>query len=97
MSSVFRPSIPVLASFGTGLILGVGGTSLYFRLVSMVKIVDELEKLTRAIADLKSEFSELKEKIPTKRRRAVTGYYSTATSSGETDDEAYEDAYGGYE
>ncbi|KAK3093241.1 hypothetical protein FSP39_013102 [Pinctada imbricata] len=95
MASLFRPNTALLASFGTGLIIGVGGTTAYFRFLSMVRVVDELERITKAIAELRSEVQDLREKIPTRKRRSPGGYYSTATSSGETDDEAYEDAYGG--
>lgn len=76
-----------------GLLVGVGGSVIYFRLTTNVDT--ELRLISGSISSLRREVEELKEKIATRRRRSPALYSRTASSSGETDDEAYEDAYGG--
>lgn len=78
-----------------GLLVGVGGSVIYFRLTTNVDT--ELRLISESISSLRREVEELKEKIATRRRRSPAFYSGTASSSGETDDEAYEDAYGGYQ
>lgn len=76
-----------------GLLVGVGGSVIYFRLTTNVDI--ELRLISESISSLRREVEELKEKIATRRRRSPAFYSGTASSSGETDDESFEDAYGG--
>lgn len=62
------------------------------------KILQELEKLSEAVTRLQAEVSELKEKVDNstlRRGRPGSGFFSLPTSSGEEDNDLYEEAYGG--
>lgn len=93
MSTFLRHNSLFLGGLGMGLLVGVGGSVIYFRLTTNVDT--ELRLISESISSLRREVEELKEKIATRRRRSPALYSGTASSSGETDDEAYEDAYGG--
>uniref|UniRef100_K1PP33 Regulator of microtubule dynamics protein 2 n=1 Tax=Magallana gigas TaxID=29159 RepID=K1PP33_MAGGI len=93
MSTFLRHNSLFLGGLGMGLLVGVGGSVIYFRLTTNVDT--ELRLISESISSLRREVEELKEKIATRRRRSPAFYSGTASSSGETDDEAYEDAYGG--
>lgn len=82
----------MLASVGTGAFLCI----MYWRMTT--KILQELQTLSLAVSRLQSEVGELKQKVEnsTKRRgRPGSGFFSL-TSSGDDDDDLYEEAYGGY-
>jgi hypothetical protein len=93
MSTFFRNHSLLLGGLGAGILIGVGGSVIYFRLATNVD--RELRLLSESIASLQKEVVELKEKIAARKRRSPAFYSSANSSSGETDDEAYEDAYGG--
>ncbi|XP_022334063.2 regulator of microtubule dynamics protein 2-like [Crassostrea virginica] len=94
MSTFLRHNAVFLGGLGVGILIGVGGSVVYFRLTT--NIDRELRLISESISSLRKEVNELKEKVPSRRRRSPAAFYSgTASSSGETDDDAYEDAYGG--
>lgn len=93
MSTFFRNHSLLFGGLGAGIIIGVGGSVIYFRLATNVD--RELRLLSESITSLQKEVVELKEKLATRRKRSPAFHSSTTSSSGETDDEAYEDAYGG--
>lgn len=76
-----------------GLLVGVGGFVIYFWLIINVDI--ELCLILEFIFFFWREVEELKEKIVICRRRSLVFYFGIVFSSGEMDDEVYEDVYGG--
>lgn len=76
-----------------GLLVGVGGFVIYFWLIINVDI--ELCLILEFIFFFWREVEELKEKIVIWRRRSLVFYFGIVFSSGEMDDEVYEDVYGG--
>ena len=94
MSTFLRHNAVFLGGLSVGVLIGVGGSVIYFRLTT--NIDRELRLISESISSLRKEVNELKEKVPSRRRRSPAAFYSgTASSSGETDDDAYEDAFGG--
>ncbi|XP_061173245.1 regulator of microtubule dynamics protein 1-like [Saccostrea echinata] len=92
MSTFLRHNSLFLGGLGAGIVIGVGGSLIYFRFTTNVD--RELRLISESISSLRKEVEELKEKV-VKRKRKSPAFYGTTSSSGETDDDAYEDAYGG--
>lgn len=91
--SFFRQNNAFLASIGAGVVIGI----MYWRMTQ--KIMREIQSLSVVITDLQTEVFQLKEKLDNvgKRRRSPgSGFFSIGASSGDDDEDVYEEAYGGY-
>ena len=88
----FRQNNAFIASLGAGMVIGI----MYWRMTQ--KIMRELQNLSGVIAELQTEVVQLKEKLDSagKRRKSPgSGFFSIGASSGDDDDEVYEEAYAG--
>jgi len=88
----FRPNTYFLASLGTGTVLCI----MYWRMTN--KILRELQRLSETVSQLQAEVAELKVKVGSssrRRGRPGSGFFSLTASSGDDDDDLYEEAYGG--
>ncbi|XP_069116108.1 regulator of microtubule dynamics protein 1-like [Argopecten irradians] len=94
MSSLLRPNAPFFGALGTGIFIGLGGTILYLKITGT--FLREIRRLSASISELKAEVKDLRQQLETqKKRRRSPGFYSVHASSGDDDDEMFEDAYGG--
>lgn len=84
---MFKSPSATFLALGVGIILGAGGSILFFRSASDRQIFGVLENLLIKVDELKDQIAELKEVNAAKRT-----YYSPQGSSG---DEEYVDAQGG--
>lgn len=88
----FKQNTYFFATFGTGAALCI----VYWRMTS--KILQELQLLSATVSQLRAEVAELKEKVDSsnkRRGRPGSGFFSLTASSGDEDDDLYEEAYGG--
>ncbi|XP_045161395.1 regulator of microtubule dynamics protein 2-like [Mercenaria mercenaria] len=88
----FRQNNAFFASLGAGMVIGI----MYWRMTQ--KIMRELHSLSGVIAELQTEVCQLKEKVDNAGRRRKSpgsGFFSLGASSGDDDEEVYEEAYGG--
>ncbi|OWF54339.1 regulator of microtubule dynamics protein 1-like [Mizuhopecten yessoensis] len=94
MSSFLRPNSPFFGALGTGIFIGLGGTILYLKITGT--FLREIQRLSASISELKQEVKALQQQLESvKKRRRSPGFYSVHASSGDDDDEMFEDAYGG--
>lgn len=96
--SFFREHASFFTAVGAGVVMGV----VYVRLTNkmlreMHRLHGTIHQLSGTITELKSEVSEMKEKLEQARRRPRPGggFYSISASSGDEEEDVYEEAYGG--
>ncbi|XP_052271145.1 regulator of microtubule dynamics protein 1-like isoform X2 [Dreissena polymorpha] len=101
--SFFRQNAPLFSAVGAGAVL----CYMYWRMTA--RILRELENLhlqelenlrgvVQQLQNIQSQIDQLHHKVDrvSKRRRGPgSGFFSIATSSGEEEDDVYEEAYGG--
>lgn len=98
MATFLRHNAAVFIGIGAGICLGAGGTILYVKLTPRISsnVSRDLAKLLSMVNDLKREIQELRQSLNTGRKsRLSTGFYSVHVSSGDDDDDEYEEAFGG--
>ena len=96
--SFFREHASFFTAVGTGVVLGIAYVRLTNKLLTEIhQLTGTLNQLSGTITELKSEVNEMKEKLEQTKRRPRRGneFYSISASSGEEDDDVYEEAYGG--
>lgn len=86
--SFFREHTILLTSLGSGVVVGI----IYWRITN--KLMREIQTLSSVITELQLSISQLKDKIDWTKRRPRNGLFFTG-SSGEEDEEIFEEAYGG--
>ena len=97
--SFVREHSVTLVAVGAGVILGAGVTVVVQRLTSHLS--QDLATLVARIETLQQEVQQLKSNLDTqlseaKRQRRHSGYYSIHASSGEDDDDEFQEAFEGY-
>ncbi|XP_038044233.1 regulator of microtubule dynamics protein 3-like [Patiria miniata] len=90
----------ILPALGMGIMVGVSGAVVSYRLRSQTTSVhSRLDKLTEAISALQREWRELRESLTAQGasiKRTNSGFISIHASSGDDDDEFFEEAYEGF-
>ena len=96
--SFFREHASFFTAVGTGMVLGIVYVRLTNKLLREIQqLTGTLHQLSGTITELKSEVNEMKEKLEQSKRRPRPGggFYSISASSGDEDEDVYEEAYGG--
>ncbi|XP_074642177.1 regulator of microtubule dynamics protein 1-like [Tubulanus polymorphus] len=87
MASFLREHSSWVAALSTGILIGASSTVLYYK-----KFGKDLLKLSRSVDELRREVNELRDSLAKKKR---SGFYSVHPSSGDEDDDVYEEAFDG--
>ncbi|KAK6183531.1 hypothetical protein SNE40_010999 [Patella caerulea] len=90
--SFFRQNATIISGIGASVLLGSGLTLLLVRLNSISR---DLRQLAASVAKLRDEVKDFQDKFTIRKRRRLQGFYSVTASSGDDDDDIYQDAYGG--
>ena len=97
MSGLFRGQGVTLVALSTGVALGATATLLLYR--ASTDIARQLSRLAARIEELRRQVDELRTAVEnrtsSKKKRGQAGYYSVHASSGEEDDDIFEEAFGG--
>ncbi len=97
MSQFIRVHGVTIVALGTGLAIGVTATVYLYKLST--DISRELGQLAAKLERLRREVEELKVTVDSKqnrrKRQTQTGYYSVHASSGEDDEDIFEEATSG--
>ncbi|XP_022101310.1 regulator of microtubule dynamics protein 3-like [Acanthaster planci] len=92
----------ILPALGVGIAVGVSGAVMSYRLRSQTTLTSvgaRLDKLAEAIAGLQREWREVRETLKAQGgtlKRTNSGFISVHASSGDEDDDFFEEAYEGF-
>ena len=90
----FREHASLLTAVGAGVAVCIVYVKLTNKImIEMHQLSGTIHRLSDTITELKAEVNEMKEKLEQSKRKPGSGFYST--SSGEEEEEVYEEAYGG--
>ena len=93
----FREHASLFTAVGAGVAVCIVYVKMTNKImIEMHQLSGTIHRLSDTITELKAEVNEMKEKLEQSKRkpRPGSGFYST--SSGEEDEEVYEEAYGGW-
>lgn len=91
MPPTTRSYFVLATGLGAGLLVGSGVALLYYRLRCVSR---ELRRLVAAVTTLREEVADLKTQLR-RRRRPRSGYSTIGPSSGDDDEDIFQDAIGG--